>query len=287
MSREEFTENNFEESSANSADNRYEGKPNIVSGDGHLSSIAVLNSKIENADGEFVTSNTSTNLRNAPSSDMSKPDEDLTVCAFCGAHNLAGSNFCMVCGKKLNQAVVTSRDFSKNKADNSNADSFFVKQPNFLEKTDHIPQDFRKMVLAGGDNYRFGKETGEKADEKTSEKVNGKADTVVVGCRDTDKRFVPILTRIKTNERTVIDKPLFKIGTAIDTCDLVITGNRYISRVHAYIVVRNDRYFIIDRNSTNKTYVDGKAIPIETEVEIFDNTLITLANEDMVFNLEF
>ncbi len=290
MSREDFTVNNFEEASAKSAENQYEGKTGIISGEVYHSATTVLSSEGGKAAGVFISSNTSTNLHNAPSCDLSKPDEDLMVCAFCGAHNLAGSNFCMVCGKRLNQTVGASQAFSNTKAEKSSTDPFFLNQPDFLAKTDHIPQDFRNSVLADGENYRSNKEKEEKTDEnsgeKSGKKANDKIGTVVVGYQDTDKQFVPVLTRIKTNERTVIDKAVFKIGTAVDTCNMVITGNRYISRIHAYIVVRNDRYFIIDRNSTNKTYVDGKAIPTETEVEIFDNTPIKFANEDMMFNVE-
>lgn len=98
--------------------------------------------------------------------------------------------------------------------------------------------------------------------------------------------LVPALIRIKNGEKTVIEKSLFKIGTSRESCDMVISDNRYISRIHAYIVTRNGRYFIIDRNSTNKTYVDGNAIPAETEVELFDNTSVKLANEDMMFNID-
>ncbi len=127
--------------------------------------------------------------------------------------------------------------------------------------------------------------TGNVKKSKTgfTDELNG---TAVVGCEDTEGRFIPALTRTKNGEKTVINKPVFKIGTSRESCDMVITDNRYISRIHAYVMTRDGRYFIIDRNSTNKTYVDGKAIPTETEVELFDNTPVKLANEDMVFNIE-
>ena len=110
--------------------------------------------------------------------------------------------------------------------------------------------------------------------------------TTVLGFDEPDEPTFPVLIREKNEESFSVDKPVFRIGTEQKYCDLFIRDNNYISRSHADIVTRDDRYYIIDRNSTNRTFVDGKVIPAEKEVEIFPGTKIRLANEDFTFNIE-
>ena len=110
--------------------------------------------------------------------------------------------------------------------------------------------------------------------------------TTVLGYDDPEEPVYPTLIRLRTEESYSVDKPTFRIGTEQSYCDLFICDNNYISRSHADIVTRDDRYYIVDRNSTNKTFVDGKVIPAEKEVEIFHGTQIRLANEDFTFNIE-
>lgn len=110
--------------------------------------------------------------------------------------------------------------------------------------------------------------------------------TTVLGYDEPDEPVFPVLIRTKNEEVFSVDKPVFRIGTEQKYCDLFIGDNSYISRSHADIVTRDDRYYIIDRNSTNRTFVDGKVIPAEKEIEIFSGTKIRLANEDFTFVIE-
>lgn len=110
--------------------------------------------------------------------------------------------------------------------------------------------------------------------------------TTVLGYEEPEKPVYPTLTRSKTQESFVIDTPSFRIGAEKKCCDLFISDNTFISRSHADIIVRDQRYYIVDHNSTNKTFVDGRVIPGETEIEIFSGTEIRLANEDFTFQIE-
>lgn len=110
--------------------------------------------------------------------------------------------------------------------------------------------------------------------------------TTVLGYDEPEEPVFPVLTRERTDESFKIDKPTYRIGTEQKYCDLFISDNNFISRSHADIITKDERYYIIDRNSTNKTFVDGKVIPIEKEVEIFSGTKIRLANEDFTFIIE-
>lgn len=103
---------------------------------------------------------------------------------------------------------------------------------------------------------------------------------------------VPIMPRlIRTKggksggvqESTEVNKSVFKIGSDPSACDYVISGNNYISRVHAQILTGHMRYYIEDMGSLNKTYVNGKAIPPETKVELTSGAEVRLANVSFVF----
>lgn len=107
--------------------------------------------------------------------------------------------------------------------------------------------------------------------------------TTVLGSEQLDTPNYPYLIREKTGEKISVDKPSFRIGKEKKYSDYFVSDNNAVSRSHADIITRQKRYFIIDLNSTNKTYVDGRAIPIEKEVEIFSGAKLRLANEDFVF----
>lgn len=118
--------------------------------------------------------------------------------------------------------------------------------------------------------------------------VLGAADvggTTVLGADVIEELAFPYLIREKTEEKISVDKPAFRIGKENSYCDYFVSDNNAISRSHADIITRDHRYFIIDHNSTNKTFVDGRVIPVEKEIEIFSGTKIRLANEDFVFYL--
>lgn len=95
----------------------------------------------------------------------------------------------------------------------------------------------------------------------------------------------PVLKLVHTvsGKTVVINKSSFWIGK--DDVDLLIDKD-VISRKHAEIIVRGNSYFVIDNNSTNKTYVDGKAIPGKAAVEIFNGTKIKFVDEEYTFYVE-
>lgn len=109
--------------------------------------------------------------------------------------------------------------------------------------------------------------------------------TTLLGYDAPEEPVYPVLTRLRTDETYSVNKPTFRIGTEQSYCDLFICDNNFISRSHADIITREERYYIMDQNSTNRTYVDGKVIPVKKEVEIFAGTQIRLADEDFTFTM--
>lgn len=89
--------------------------------------------------------------------------------------------------------------------------------------------------------------------------------------------------RLLTNETFLINKPVFRIGKEKSYSDYFVANNNMVSRSHADIISRRGRYFIIDLNSKNRTYVNGVPILAQQETEIYNGDAIRLANEEFEF----
>ncbi len=95
----------------------------------------------------------------------------------------------------------------------------------------------------------------------------------------------PHLIRRRNNERIEINKPVFRIGKERSYVDYFIGDNPAISRGHANIITRENKYYIIDTNSTNHTFIEGRMIPPNQEIELEAGKTIKLANEEFEFHL--
>ncbi len=93
----------------------------------------------------------------------------------------------------------------------------------------------------------------------------------------------PKLVHKATNREVIIRTNNFWIGK--EGADLPINKD-VISRKHAQLIKQGNNYFIMDNDSTNKTYVDGKQIPAKASVEIYNGTRIKFADEEYIFRIE-
>ena len=66
------------------------------------------------------------------------------------------------------------------------------------------------------------------------------------------------LTRQVTGEKIELGKPSFVLGKNPEKSDYAVADNTNISRVHAVITMRNGRYYVMDQNSTNGTFINGR-----------------------------
>lgn len=178
--------------------------------------------------------------------DLPKKDSDSIYCDNCGAKNRIESNFCYQCGSKLKPGANPTEERER------------------IQELEQAPNPNGGTTVLGG----------------------GPGGTTVLGYDDPEEPSYPYLIRERTGEKVYVDKPSFRIGKEKRYCDFFVSDNNAVSRSHADIITRGSRYFIIDRHSTNKTYVDGRVIPIEKEVEIFSRTKLRLANEDFTFYVE-
>jgi pSer/pThr/pTyr-binding forkhead associated (FHA) protein len=95
----------------------------------------------------------------------------------------------------------------------------------------------------------------------------------------------PYLIRLKSNEKISLNKPVFRIGKEKSYVDYFVADNGAVSRSHADIIAKDGGYYILDHNSTNKTYINGETIAANVEVQITNEMKIKLANEEFVFHL--
>lgn len=98
-----------------------------------------------------------------------------------------------------------------------------------------------------------------------------------------EKSKKSFLLRIKNNEKIMLGKSSFKIGTEKKSVDYCINDNCAVSRFHAEIIRKNDAYFIIDNNSTNHTFLNEREIKSKYEMKLQNKSRIRLADEEFIF----
>ena len=97
-----------------------------------------------------------------------------------------------------------------------------------------------------------------------------------------NQRSNAYLVHIRSGEEIKIEKEIFVIGKDKSIADLVLS-NKTISRKHAEIITRGTHYFLRDNHSTNQTFVGGKPIKPDTNMEIFSGSIIKFSNEEYRF----
>lgn len=140
------------------------------------------------------------------------------------------------------------------------------------------PQPAPQPVMSQGQHLNFGETTvlsGKKPGETT----------VLNGGAQPRQTMVPHLIRAKNGEKIYINKPFFRIGKEKSYVDYFIGDNTAVSRSHANIVTNNDKFFIVDTNSTNHTFVNGSMIQSNIETPINHGDKIRLGNEEFEFRL--
>ena len=111
---------------------------------------------------------------------------------------------------------------------------------------------------------------------------DGGSETVVLGGQNMPSAW---LIREKNGEKVTISKAIFKIGKERRRVDYCISDNANISRYHADIVCRGGAFYIIDKNATNGTSVNGGSVSAGQERKLDNNDIITLADEKFQFKM--
>jgi hypothetical protein len=111
----------------------------------------------------------------------------------------------------------------------------------------------------------------------------GSADTMVLECINISRAY---LVRSDTSEEIPITKARFLIGRSMTNADYCIVDRIAVSRAHAAILFQNDRYYIVDLDSNNKTFLnDAELIPNQIE-EMASGSRVRLADLELMFYAE-
>ncbi len=96
----------------------------------------------------------------------------------------------------------------------------------------------------------------------------------------------PHLFREKTGEFLPVAQPECTIGKSVSRNTCPITDNPTVSRLHAAITLRGDRFCIVDRGSTNGTWVNGNRLEPHLEVPLQIGDCVQIANEMFYFQMK-
>ncbi|WP_042462796.1 FHA domain-containing protein [Neobacillus dielmonensis] len=94
----------------------------------------------------------------------------------------------------------------------------------------------------------------------------------------------PFLLLGGTNEKVVISKAVFRLGRDPKQADYV-SENRAVGRVHAEVVREDGNYYLIDKQSTNGSFLNGKKLVPNQKNKLKHQDKIKIANEEIVFRL--
>lgn len=95
---------------------------------------------------------------------------------------------------------------------------------------------------------------------------------------------VGVLKRLSNNEKREVKGKQYLIGRSLK-CDFSVPDNTAVGRNHAYVITSDEHFYLRDNNSVNRTYINGKVIPPDENIEIFNDTKICLANEAFIFTI--
>ncbi|MDE5778003.1 MAG: trypsin-like peptidase domain-containing protein [Lachnospiraceae bacterium] len=93
------------------------------------------------------------------------------------------------------------------------------------------------------------------------------------------------LIRLDTMQEIPISNVIFRIGKSAEGIDYVIKNNTSISSRHADIMRKGNEFFILDNNSTNHTYVNGKQAMPGDFVKIEGGDRIRLSDVEFLFEV--
>lgn len=142
----------------------------------------------------------------------------------------------------------------------------------------HIPEDPVDHAPAAQDNM-----TGNFEAPVPPLAVPEEPSDVPVSPEKEDSKTPARLIRRSNSDVIHIDKDTFVIGKERARVNYCVTDNNTVSRVHATIFQKNDGYYVVDNNSTNRTFVNGSPIPSMTEIKLNNKDVLKLSNEEFDF----
>lgn len=148
-------------------------------------------------------------------------------------------------------------------------------------KVEEVDPDEPTGLLSGEDDETTGLLNEENEETALLMPEDDEATGLLVE-NQSDVRY-PSLFRVLTEEMISVNKPVFRLGKEKSYVDYFVNNNIAVSRSHADIITRGNKYFVKDLNSKNRTFVNNREIPAYMEMEIQDGDRLKLGNEEFIF----
>ena len=119
--------------------------------------------------------------------------------------------------------------------------------------------------------------------------VGGSAETGQTVClRNMSGSANAMITRLSNGEKVVVADSVFKIGKEKSYVNYCVTGNATVSRIHAQIEFDQGQYYLVDKKSMNKSFIQGVQTPMEPEKRypLHNGDHFKLSNEEFVFEIK-
>lgn len=197
---------------------------------------------------------------------MGKAGKDFIFCGNCGQKCMLPAMFCGVCGSRLSQRELQPE----------------VSEPIKAPVQESVKMPMQERITTPVSEW----DTPTFDDEPTEFLFDTDEDRTMLLDPVEEALPLPVIVRVKTNEMTVMGKHLFRMGASKYDNEMTITGNAFVSRWHAEIIARDGNYYLKDKNSKNKTYVDGMVLVAGQEVELVSGSRFMLADEEFIFEIE-
>lgn len=176
------------------------------------------------------------------------------------------------CTQDDNQITAVSGDIGNN-VFNSKASS--VQNGIKSQTLESMIESVRPQVYSDKSKSAF-----QTPDEKRDRNQSFPDKTMVLG--KPSQQLPCLISLIRPYEKIMLDKSPMFIGRLADSVDYIIQ-NRAVGKIHAEIKKIGERYFILDLNSVNGTYVNGERLICNTDTPMNNGDKITLANESYTF----
>ncbi len=149
----------------------------------------------------------------------------------------------------------------------------------------HIPQSGNGAHIPQSGNGAYIPQSGGNFGETTVLFSGGMGETTVLGGAQQSGSRQACLLRLKTSERILLNKPVFRIGREENFVDYFVGDNTAVGRSHANFIARQGAYFVEDTNSRNGTFVNGAVVQSNSRQELKDGDKIMLADEEFEFRM--
>jgi len=92
----------------------------------------------------------------------------------------------------------------------------------------------------------------------------------------------PYLLRDSNHDEIEIRKAVYSIGSDKNMADYIVR-NPLLGNRHAEIITKENHYYVCDKGSANRTFINNREVPAEEVVEIFNGAELKFANEKFTF----